>query len=179
MQQATIIQATRRLSGSVKLRSILVFAVAVTVLTAVWANSYPSPSATPTASYAAMPPNRIFADEAAFVPDAATYANLAVGEDYLPLPEARAAIQAPTQPQNRIFADEAAFVPDAATYANLAVGEDYLPLTRPVAHTVQPIRMPRSLFFRDELAGASHPQPVIDAIATLFIERMVPLNGPR
>jgi hypothetical protein len=136
MQQATIIQATRRLSGSVKLRSILVLAVAVTVLTAVWANSYPSPSATPTASYAAMPPNRI-------------------------------------------FADEAAFVPDAATYANLAAGEDYLPLTRPVTHTVQSIRMPRSLIFRDELAGASHPQPAIDAIATLFIERMVPLNGPR
>jgi hypothetical protein len=126
-----------------------------------------------------MPPNRIFADEAAFVPDAATYANLVIGDDYLPLPKARAAVQAPIQPQNRIFADEAAFVPDAATYANLAVGEDYLPLTRPVAHTVQPISMPRSLIFRDELAGASHPQPAIDAIATRFVERIVSLNGPR
>jgi hypothetical protein len=129
--------------------------------------------------------NRFFADEAAYAPTAADYANLMLDENYLPLPQsavpaAPAVAAPPIQPavvrwQNRIFADEAAYTPTAADYANLMLSDSYLPL--PAAGQPARVAPQTNRIFLDEIAGAAAPQTA--AGEPDAVEPIVPLHGPR
>jgi hypothetical protein len=84
-----------------------------------------------------------------------------------------------SKPYSRLFADEAASAPQVSEYTSLALNEDYLPL--PVKANTKPhsLPLPRSRVFRDEVAGATVMQAVVDTTTQMMVDTDAPLRGPR
>lgn len=126
MHQATALPPIRRFGRPTRQQRSLGLLAALILAAGAWfALSTSQMLSSPSATISAPSHNRIFADEAAFVPTASDYATLQVDEAYLPLPVA------PVRPSNTValprrFANEAASVLAVSDYTAIAWGDNYL-----------------------------------------------------